>query len=398
MNDMGEPRRDTSGVTTRVVVLYVKQHGGDQAVAALLESAGETRSLDELLDEHGWSSYEQRIRLFRAAVEVLGDPGAVRRIGQSMLRSRIALPLVVLLRALGSPEQVLRNVAKANSRFSTNSTVQALEIGNGHAVVTGLPVSAQVASASSVVPARARRAHPPPRPAGRHHPAVPGVAGFTEEEASTLGERLIRGEPLEHIGSWLVADITSARCRYGKLGAVYAQHEPFFAEERQLLVAYARQAAAALDAATALEEARRRHATSRALLQLAHALANLAAPEEVAERIAAAVPDVVAADGSTVNLWDPATQRLSTAATHGWPPELEPMVEMFSVRPSDTSELADSQPRCYRRGSTDDPFLEGALERFGLSSPGRSGQPGGGCPVQRAPAGPGTCHLGRAAP
>ena len=54
MNDMGEPRRDTSsGVTTRVVVLYVKQHGGDQAVAALLESAGETRSLDELLDEHG---------------------------------------------------------------------------------------------------------------------------------------------------------------------------------------------------------------------------------------------------------------------------------------------------------------------------------------------------------
>ena len=173
---MGEPRRDTSGVTTRVVVLYVKQHGGDQAVAALLESAGETRSLDELLDEHGWSSYEQRIRLFRAAVEVLGDPGAVRRIGQSMLRSRIALPLVVLLRALGSPEQVLRNVAKANSRFSTNSTVQALEIGNGHAVVTGLPVSAQVASASSVVPARARRAHPPPRPAGRHHPAVPGVA------------------------------------------------------------------------------------------------------------------------------------------------------------------------------------------------------------------------------
>ena len=136
MNDMGEPRRDTSGVTTRVVVLYVKQHGGDQAVAALLESAGETRSLDELLDEHGWSSYEQRIRLFRAAVEVLGDPGAVRRIGQSMLRSRIALPLVVLLRALGSPEQVLRNVAKANSRFSTNSTVQALEIGNGHAVVT----------------------------------------------------------------------------------------------------------------------------------------------------------------------------------------------------------------------------------------------------------------------
>lgn len=133
---MGEPGRDTSGVTTRVIVLYVSEHGGDQAVAALLERAGETRSAAELLDEHGWSSYEQKLRLFRAAVEVLGDPEAVRRIGQFMLRSRIALPLLVLLRALGSPEQVLRNVAKASSRFSTNSTVEALEIGNGHALVS----------------------------------------------------------------------------------------------------------------------------------------------------------------------------------------------------------------------------------------------------------------------
>jgi hypothetical protein len=100
---MGEPGHDTSAVAMRVVVLYVRQ---------------------------------QKIRLFRAAVAVLGDPGAVRKIGQFMLRSRIALPLLVLLRALGSPEQVLRNVAKANSRFSTNSTVQALEVGNGHAVVS----------------------------------------------------------------------------------------------------------------------------------------------------------------------------------------------------------------------------------------------------------------------
>jgi diguanylate cyclase (GGDEF)-like protein len=464
---MGEARRDTSGVTTRVVVLYVRQHGGDHAVAAMLEHAGETRSVDDLLDEHGWSSYEQKIRLFKAAVEVLGDPGAVRRIGRFMLRSRIALPLLVLLRALGSPEQVLRNVAKANSRFSTNSTVQALEIGNGHAVVTyrlhegyapdpldcqytegllslvpevfGLPpatvrheecqvrgasaclyrlswrprhrwgrrvraehthirdqldaitqrfqelqsVSADLVSTEDVstvlarIAAKASHAVRAPRyllaaRATEESPLRIYHQGFTEEEASALGEQLIRGEPLEHVGSWLVADIASARCHYGKLGAVYAQQEPFFPEERTLLVAYARQAAAALDAATALEEARRRNATSRALLQLAHALANLASPEEVAERIAAAVPGVMAADRSSVNLWDLTTQHLSTVAAHGWPPELQPTIEMFSIRPSDTPEpadmLTDSQPRCYRRGATDDPFLEGALERFGLSS------------------------------
>jgi hypothetical protein len=28
--DMAEPGRDTSGVTTRVVVLYVREHGGDR--------------------------------------------------------------------------------------------------------------------------------------------------------------------------------------------------------------------------------------------------------------------------------------------------------------------------------------------------------------------------------
>jgi diguanylate cyclase (GGDEF)-like protein len=353
-----------------------------------------------------------------------------------MLRSRIALPLLVLLRALGSPEQVLRNVAKANSRFSTNSTVQALEIGNGRAVVSyrlhegyvpdrldcqytegllslvpevfGLPaatvqheecqvhgapaclyrlgwrprhrwgrrvraesahlrdqldaitqrfqelqsVAADLVSTEDVstvlarIATKASHAVRAPRYllAARATQASPLQVfhqGFTEEEASALGERLIRGEPLEHVGSWLVADIASARCHYGKLGAVYVQQEPFFPEERQLLVAYARQAAAALDAATALEEARGRHATSRVLLQLAQALANLATPDEVAARIAAAVPGVVAADRSTVSLWDSGAQRLSTVATHGWPPELEPLIEVFSVRPSDTPELAD---------------------------------------------------------
>jgi diguanylate cyclase (GGDEF)-like protein len=464
---MGQPGLDTSGVTTRLVVLYVREHGGDQAVRALLERAGETRGVEELLDEHGWSSYDQKIRLFRAAVEVLGDPGAVRRIGQFMLRSRIALPLLVLLRALGSPEQVLRNVAKANSRFSTNSMVRALEIGNGRAVVTyrlhegyapdeldcqytegllslvpevfGLPaatvrhdecqvqgapaclyrlswrprhrwgrrvraenaqlrdqldaitqrfqelqsVAADLVSIEDVstvlarIATKASHAVRAPRYllAARATPASPLQVhhqGFTEEEASALGERLIRSEPLEDAGSWLVADIASARCRYGMLGAAYAQQEPFFPEERQLLVAYARQAAAALDAATALEEARGRHATSRALLQLAQALANLAAPEEVAARIADAVPGVVAADRSSVSLWNAGTQRLSTVASHGWPAELEPLIEEFSVRPSDAPELADMltdvRPRCFRRGSTGDPFVEETLARFRLGS------------------------------
>jgi GAF domain-containing protein len=45
---------------------------------------------------------------------------------------------------------------------------------------------------------------------------------------------------------------------------------------------------------------------------------------------------------------------------------------VFSVRLGDTPELADmltnARPRCYRRGSTDDPLVEDALARFGLTS------------------------------
>jgi diguanylate cyclase (GGDEF)-like protein len=84
------------------------------------------------------------------------------------------------------------------------------------------------------------------------------------------------------------------------------------------------------------------------------------------------VPGVVAADRSTVSLWDGTTQRLSTVATHGWPPDLEPMIEEFTIGPSDTPELADmltdSDPRRYRRGSTGDPLVEDALVRFHLGS------------------------------
>ena len=84
------------------------------------------------------------------------------------------------------------------------------------------------------------------------------------------------------------------------------------------------------------------------------------------------MPGVGAGDRSTVRLGDGAPQRLSTVATHGWPPDLEPMIEEFTVRPSDTPELADmltdSHPRCYRHGSTSDPLVEDALARFHLSS------------------------------
>lgn len=60
-----------------------------------------------------------------------------------------------------------------------------------------------------------------------------------------------------------------------------------------MLVAYAAQAAAALDTATALREVSHRNETARDLLRLSTELANVASPDDVVLRIAAAVPTVV---------------------------------------------------------------------------------------------------------
>src|SRR5690606_10702311 len=72
--------RETAGVTTRLIVSYVRRHRGDDGVARVLELAGETRSVESLEDELGWSSYDQKIALFEAAAVVTGDPDVARRI------------------------------------------------------------------------------------------------------------------------------------------------------------------------------------------------------------------------------------------------------------------------------------------------------------------------------
>lgn len=72
-----------------------------------------------------------------------------------------------------------------------------------------------------------------------------------------LVEQCLAAVPDEHAGSWLVADVTSARRSYGRLAAIRGAGEgKFFPEEKRLLSAYARYAAAALDAATALDQVR----------------------------------------------------------------------------------------------------------------------------------------------
>ncbi|MGY1726041.1 diguanylate cyclase domain-containing protein [Geodermatophilus sp. SYSU D01062] len=118
--------RETSGATTGLVLASVRQHGGDEAVEEVLRRAGVPYTAAELSRPATWTSYDTRIRLFTAATEVLGDPGAMYRIGAESLRTGMNPSLVVLVRAMGSPRQVFARLPRAVANFTTTSTMEVL--------------------------------------------------------------------------------------------------------------------------------------------------------------------------------------------------------------------------------------------------------------------------------
>jgi diguanylate cyclase (GGDEF)-like protein len=123
-----EPR-ETSGATTGGLLRYVRAHGGDDAVAQVLARTGLPYTAEELDDQSRWWSYDTRIRLFTAATEVLGDPATMFKVGSTALHSGLAHSIVLLLRAMGTPRQVIRQLPRAVAKFSTTSTMEILESG-----------------------------------------------------------------------------------------------------------------------------------------------------------------------------------------------------------------------------------------------------------------------------
>ena len=182
--------------------------------------------------------------------------------------------------------------------------------------------------------------------------------GFADvEEAIELAERVAGGTAWAGDRTLLVSDVTSARRHHGYLIAQVAEGREAQAEERELLAAHARSAAAALDAARSAEEIRHQRETAGMLLGLARSLVNASSEEEVASRIAEAIPSVVEADRSLVLLWDGEEEAFSVAAAHGFPPELDERIRALVVRRTDTPEAAlmllQPEPRLYNSTSPD---------------------------------------------
>ena len=138
----------------------------------------------------------------------------------------------------------------------------------------------------------------------------------------------------------IVIEVASSRRVYGRLAAFYEDHT-FFAHEEELLAAYARSAAVALDAATALESARRRGAATAALLGLARSLAEPATPHRIARIVACAMPEILGVDASAVLLWDHETEALRVAGHSGWSKEVHHLVAGFEVRTAESDGLRD---------------------------------------------------------
>ena len=85
--------------------------------------------------------------------------------------------------------------------------------------------------------------------------------------------------------------------------------------ERRLLASYAKHAASAIEAAAALESARRDRDTARALLSLSRALGVVTTQPEVLDTLADVLPAVLDSEHVWLWMWNPGEARLELAAT-----------------------------------------------------------------------------------
>lgn len=147
--------------------------------------------------------------------------------------------------------------------------------------------------------------------------------------------------PLGADGNRIVIEVASSRQAYGRLAALY-DHHTFFDFEEERLAAYAQSAAAALDAATALDRARRRSVTTSALLGLARDLAEPATPHRIARTVAHAMTEILEVPATAILLWDDDREHLRVAGRSGWPVETGRFMSDFRLPAANFRRLAAS--------------------------------------------------------
>ncbi len=190
--------------------------------------------------------------------------------------------------------------------------------------------------------------------------------GIGDHEAEAVARAVLAGEssPDE---STLAVDVGSSRRSYGQLIARYPGAIEFFPQEREMLSLYAKHAAAVLDMALAFQESSQRHEQVSSLLALSNALANAGTSVEVAQRLAAAAPDVVDSDRVAVWLWEPSERCLRFTAGWARTGEKDGVLDGMTIAPQDTPNLqemlAGPEPHFYTAG-TRDPFVAAIMRKL----------------------------------
>ncbi len=145
--------------------------------------------------------------------------------------------------------------------------------------------------------------------------------GLTETEAGAIADDILEGGDGRE--GLIAVEVRSARSRYGLL-AIGEEGGVFAASSRNSLETYGRLAAAALDAADAMEDARHQANTAGVLLDLSRSLAEIVSTEEMATKVAHAVPSLIDCDRAAVFLnedqWmGTGEEGFRMAATYGYP-------------------------------------------------------------------------------
>jgi len=195
--------------------------------------------------------------------------------------------------------------------------------------------------------------------------------GISDRDAESLASAMLTrkhsSEGPKLASSTLVVDVVSSRRAYGQLIASYPHPVDFLPQEREMLTLYAKHAAAVLDMALALRESAQRHEQVSALLALSHALAKAGTSLEVAERLAAAVPEVVDCDRMAVWIWNGHEQCLRTLASWTREPERTSPLDELRIAPEHTpalqSMLVEPRPHFFDAAS-DDPFITRLMSKL----------------------------------
>jgi diguanylate cyclase (GGDEF)-like protein len=123
-DDCDPDPRELAGSIVASLIRYVRRAAGDDAVARVLQLAGEERSADELLDDSAWRTVDDVVALADAATVVTGDPDVGRRAGEELFRQSVDGGFVNFILANGSPGAALVSLVAYGSKMANGRPIE----------------------------------------------------------------------------------------------------------------------------------------------------------------------------------------------------------------------------------------------------------------------------------